>query len=233
MNRYSYDDVFFCFRLSMAAILGVLSFFRTPRDRPQLADSTEETNWSALNSTYTSMNPTMSNDAYLNPTKSIYVYEIPTEPLVTPYDIIIRINSLAMLATSGWNITIGQNTAKDLSKLSTAGDNRGVIVAILGSYNRGKSFLLNQLCDIRLPHGNLVHTEGLSITAGRNLSENVIFIDTAGTDTAIPRDKLEDKKATEALLREIALHLSSYIIIVVNRLRATDQIIYSTNIKTL
>ncbi len=93
-----------------------------------------------------------------------------------------------------------------------------MIVSVLGSYHRGKSFLLNQLCDIKLPNGNLIHTEGISIIARRNQTQNVIFI-----DTAIPKDKLEDKKATETLLREIALHLSSYIIIVVTRLRATDQ----------
>ncbi|UJR24629.1 hypothetical protein I4U23_006003 [Adineta vaga] len=142
-------------------------------------------------------------DVYINPIQIPSIHRFPISPLVTPYDIIIHINSLAML--------------------STAEDNHGVIVAIIGSYNRGKSFLLNQLCNIHLPHGNLIHTEDLSITAGRNLSENIIFIDTAGTDTAIPRDKLDDKKATEALLRELSLHLSSYIIIVVDRLRATDQ----------
>jgi HSP20 family molecular chaperone IbpA len=141
----------------------------------------------------------------------------------TPYDVIIHINSLGALATSGWEITLGEN-AKDIKpRIQTSEDNRGVIVAVLGSYNRGKSFLLNQLCDIKLPSGNLIHTEGISITAGRKQAENIIFLDTAGTDTAIPKDKLDDKKATEALLREIALHLCSYVIIVVNRLRATDQ----------
>ena len=83
--------------------------------------------------------------------------------------------------------------------------------------------MLNLLCNIKLPSGNLISTEGISITIPKKTAENVIFIDTAGTDTAIPKDKLDDKKATEALLREVALHLSSFIIIVVNRLRATDQ----------
>ena len=141
----------------------------------------------------------------------------------TPYDVIIRINSLAALATSGWEIALGQNARDIRPQASTSGEGRGVIVSVLGSYNRGKSFLLNQLCDIKLPSGNLIHTEGISITAGRNMAKNIIFIDTAGTDTAIPKNELDDKKATEALLREIALHLCSFIIIVVNRLRATDQ----------
>ncbi|CAF4448846.1 unnamed protein product, partial [Adineta steineri] len=45
----------------------------------------------------------------------------------------------------------------------------------------------------------------------------------AGTDTSISKDKLKDQNATEGLLKEIALHLCSVIIIVVNRLRARDQ----------
>jgi HSP20 family molecular chaperone IbpA/GTPase SAR1 family protein len=141
----------------------------------------------------------------------------------TPYDLVIRINSLAALSTSGWEIVLGQNAKNIDTQISTSEDSRGVIVAVLGAYNRGKSFLLNQLCDIKLPSGNLIYTEGISITAGKSNSENVIFIDTAGTDTAIPKHQLDDKKATEALLREIALHLCSHIMIVVNRLRATDQ----------
>ncbi|CAF1152218.1 unnamed protein product [Adineta steineri] len=165
------------------------------------------------------------NSTYLYPIpkESSYIYENPPEPSDTPYDIIIRINSITALQTTGWDIILGQNTKDAISELSTPADNHGVIVSVVGSYNRGKSFLLNQLCNIELPNGNLIHTEGISITAGRDLAENIIFIDTAGTDTPIPRDKLDDKKATEALLREIALYLCSYIIIVVNRLRATDQ----------
>jgi HSP20 family molecular chaperone IbpA/ABC-type cobalamin/Fe3+-siderophores transport system ATPase subunit len=141
----------------------------------------------------------------------------------TPYDVVIRINSLAALATSGWEIVLGENTKNVNPQVSTSEESRGVVVSVLGSYNRGKSFLLNELCDIKLPSSNLIHTEGISITAGRNQAQHIIFIDTAGTDTAIPKDQLDDKKATEALLREVALHLCSYIIIVVNRLRATDQ----------
>ena len=144
-------------------------------------------------------------------------------PANVPYDIVICINSLTALSTSGWEIIVGEKvTCVDIQNVKSD-DNRGVIVSVLGSYNRGKSFLLNQLCNINLPTGNLIHTEGISITAGRAETKNIIFIDTAGTDTAIPKDKLDDKKATEALLREIALHLCSHIIIVVNRLRATDQ----------
>jgi len=197
----------------MAAVHSILKGLERLRGGNKSSVNTEETNSAPLNSTY--LCPI--------PQESSYIYEIPTQSLVTPYDIIIRINSVTALSTSGWDILLGKNTKDDISNISTPADNHGVIVSVVGSYNRGKSFLLNQLCNIQLPNSNLTHTEGISITAGRNLAEKIIFIDTAGTDTAIPRDKLDDKKATEALLREIALHLCSYIIIVVNRLRATDQ----------
>ncbi|CAF5226853.1 unnamed protein product, partial [Rotaria magnacalcarata] len=103
----------------------------------------------------------------------------------TPYDVTIRINSLVALSTSGWEIVLGNSASEIQSNSSIPKDNRGVIVAVLGSYNRGKSFLLNELCGLNLPSGNLIHTEGISITAGRKQAENIVFIDTAGTDTAI------------------------------------------------
>ena len=68
---------------------------------------------------------------------------------------------------------------------------------------------------------DIIHTNTI-VTAKDHIQE-VTFIDTAGSDTAMPKDKLNDKRATDALLKEIALHLASFIIIVVNRLRATDQ----------
>lgn len=149
--------------------------------------------------------------------------EYPTLPPSTPYDIVISIDSLAALKTSGWAIALGETARNIDTDTPTSDDARGVVVAIVESYNRGKTFFINQLCDINLPNGSLIYTEGISMTAGKNQAENIIFVDTAGTDTAIPKDKLSDKKATEALLKEIALHLCSYVIIVVNRLRATDQ----------
>ncbi len=49
-------------------------------------------------------------------------------------------------------------------------------------------------------------------------------MDTAGSDTPVKNEALECKRATDALLRELILHLCSFIIVVVNSLRASDQI---------
>lgn len=177
----------------------------------------------------------------------------------TPYDIIIRINSLDDLSSKGWEIVLGERaqkfifeshaaqakkseqTADSTSKNPTSevdnliqGDANsckpesdmmtGIIVTILGAYNRGKSFLLNELCHIKVPSGDLIRTEGISITAGRERYTKIVFVDTAGTDTPVKSNAIECKRATDALIRELVLHLCSFIIIVVNRLRATDQI---------
>jgi HSP20 family molecular chaperone IbpA len=140
------------------------------------------------------------------------------------YDIVIRINSLEDLKIHGWEILLGKNTEKIPPLQGTSGNIEGTTVAILGAYNRGKTFILSQLCGIRLPHSNLLHTEGISITAGQTNYTGIVFLDTAGTDTPITNDKVAYRRATEAFLREVVVHLSSFIIIVVNRLRATDQI---------
>jgi hypothetical protein len=153
----------------------------------------------------------------------------------TLYDIIIRINNISDLRTQGWEILLSKH-AKTIvpTRMIFAGDTassnslfeqrKGIIATVLGAYNRGKSYLLKKLCKIELPAGNLISTEGISITAGKENYRNLVFLDTAGTDTAVKNDEITSKKATEALLREVVLHLSTVIIIVVNRLRASDQI---------
>ncbi|CAF4029782.1 unnamed protein product [Rotaria sp. Silwood1] len=111
------------------------------------------------------------------------------------YDVVIRINNLSDLSSQGWEILVGKHI-KNVTRNKMIPENNasgkasgelkeGVIVTILGAYNRGKTFLLKNLCKIELPDGNLVHTEGLSITAGRENYTNIVFLDTAGTDTPV------------------------------------------------
>ncbi|CAF0909725.1 unnamed protein product [Adineta steineri] len=151
------------------------------------------------------------------------------------YDVVIRINNLFDLNTQGWEILVGNHTNNVIpNKVIVPNDDESeqipddkkeaVIVTVLGAYNRGKSYLLKKLCRINIPSGNIIHTEGISITAGRDNYTNIVFLDTAGTDTPVKNDEIEFKRATEALLREVVLHLATFLIIVVNRLRATDQI---------
>lgn len=151
----------------------------------------------------------------------------------TPYDVIIEINSLLALQTSGWSIVLGQTTENVQPIKSTPENKSGVVIAVLSTYNRGKSFLLNELCNLKLPSGNFTRTEGISIVVPKTDVQGVIFIDTAGSDASIEKDRVDDKKATEGLLREITLHLCSHVIIVVNRLMYTDQIYIQRVVKSM
>jgi HSP20 family molecular chaperone IbpA/GTPase SAR1 family protein len=139
------------------------------------------------------------------------------------YDAVVHIGKLNDLLKDGWKVTTPElsEASEQRSKLHY---NDSLLVGILGSYNRGKSFLLNKLCKTQFPNGRLISTEGISIAGPRDTCKNLVFIDTAGTDTPTKREDLDDKRAIEALLREIVLGLCSYIIIVMNRLQLTDQI---------
>ncbi|CAF1348055.1 unnamed protein product [Adineta steineri] len=139
------------------------------------------------------------------------------------YDTVIHIGKLNDLLKEGWKFTT-DNSSEASAQRSMINYEDSLIVGILGSYNRGKSFLLNKLCRTQFPTGRLISTEGISIAGPRDTCKNLVFIDTAGTDTPTKREDLDDKRAIEALLREIVLGLCSYIIIVMNRLQLTDQI---------
>ena len=54
-------------------------------------------------------------------------------PPDTPYDIVVRLNSLLALKTSGWDILLSEN-ATSVSLQHSTGDNvRGLVVGVLGS----------------------------------------------------------------------------------------------------
>ncbi|CAF4718755.1 unnamed protein product, partial [Rotaria socialis] len=106
------------------------------------------------------------------------------------YDVIIHIQSLKDLVKNGWEITV-HNTAKMAKPSKTVTEyEASLTVGMLGSYNRGKSYLLNQLCKTQFPSGRLLPTDGISITASRETVANLIFLDTAGTDTPVNQSGL-------------------------------------------
>ncbi|CAF4320848.1 unnamed protein product, partial [Adineta steineri] len=116
------------------------------------------------------------------------------------YNTVIHIGKLNDLLKEGWKFTT-DNSSEASTQRSMINYEDSLIVGILGSYNRGKSFLLNKLCRTQFPTGRLISTEGISIAGPRDTCKNLVFIDTAGTDTPTKREDLDDKRAIEALLR--------------------------------
>lgn len=101
------------------------------------------------------------------------------------YDVIIDVNSLHALGDGGWKVKypILEAAEDATTALSPA---QGATVAVLGLYNRGKTWIISQLCGISLDHSYFTHTEGISFTIPTNeLGKNMLFIDTAGAQRPV------------------------------------------------
>jgi len=103
------------------------------------------------------------------------------------------------------------------------------VIAVLGLYNKGKTFILNNLSQLSLLSGDTLHTEGLSFKVIRNKHVNHILLDTAGLYHPVvvskdsPDKNLAVNKATELFLEDLTFLLADLFIVVVNDLTSLDQ----------
>ena len=99
------------------------------------------------------------------------------------------------------------------------------VFALVGMYDKGKTFILNKLTGLNFKSGKKHTTRGLSMKEVSIDGENLFVLDTAGTSSPIDLSKLQerDKKLTEAYIQEVAFSLSDYFIVVVNDFTAKDQ----------
>eukprot|EP00164_Ancoracysta_twista_P006196 GFYU01008587.1.p1 GENE.GFYU01008587.1~~GFYU01008587.1.p1 ORF type:complete len:626 (-),score=141.67 GFYU01008587.1:72-1949(-) len=103
----------------------------------------------------------------------------------------------------------------------------GAVVAVVGLYDKGKTFVLNNITNSALPSGKRVSTKGLSfkhvdVDAGTHL----IIIDTAGSYSPVKvvNDlSVVEKEASELFLLELIFELADYFICVVNDFTSLDQ----------
>jgi len=172
------------------------------------------------------------------------------------YDGIIQVNGLTKLQ-EGWKIMI-----KDHPKFKELINKKGVVVTVVGNYNKGKTFLIEMLSGLKAPHGFSISTEGISIkyledpnyvhkcpiialdTQGGSLpvliASNQINVNLSNPDDKTPMDAknatvdsksleelyrslLRDHHATEDLLQNFIMEISTVIIIVVSDLTRDDQ----------
>lgn len=112
------------------------------------------------------------------------------------YDIVIDIDNLIDLE-EGWKIYFAQRlltriegaavvnkpldpeTVNNLSLSTTK-----VVVSVLGLFNKGKTFLLNKICNENFDSGYKVTTRGLSFKEPYDMN-NIILLDTAGTSSPL------------------------------------------------
>lgn len=95
-------------------------------------------------------------------------------PKTDCYNIVVDINRISDVSSTGWNVILQDELSEKL--LTAQSDEEAfktlhlnqtkTIVAVLGLFNRGKTFVLNHLADKRLPSDKKIHTKGLSFLEG-------------------------------------------------------------------
>ena len=179
--------------------------------------------------------------------------EIITEALYNEmYDWIVDVQLLSDVSRTGWRVEfndrflnrLGSSAREQLKsdrawrsadgQIVTDGLGRpeavgwaGAVVAVLGLYDKGKTFLLNHLTESKLPSGKKVATKGLSFKhVELDGGSEFILLDSEGSYSPVKvTDELSvvEKEATEHFLQELIFEMSDYFLCVVNDFTSLDQ----------
>jgi hypothetical protein len=113
----------------------------------------------------------------------------------------------------------------------------GVLVNVMGSFNRGKTWLLDQLCkvseqdqepgsQVALPDGMNLSTPGISAKCAKVKDADLVLVDMQGGNTPISSCKQDDMKLAlieEQFLRQVVSKLCNNFLFVVGKMTMTDQ----------
>ncbi|CAE7838024.1 unnamed protein product [Symbiodinium microadriaticum] len=141
----------------------------------------------------------------------------------TPYDAILAFESLSQFLSTG-EIRFLQHAE---SKLQVASAARFRIVAVVGLFDKGKTFLINKLFGVNLPSGKLHTTKGLSFLWIEE--RRMLVLDSAGVQSTVSyraqavQDAILDAQTTESLMFEMISRIAHHMIFVVNDLTWFEQ----------
>ncbi|CAE7808761.1 unnamed protein product [Symbiodinium sp. CCMP2456] len=141
----------------------------------------------------------------------------------TPYDAILAFESLSQFLSTG-DIRFLQHAE---SKLQVASAARFRIVAVVGLFDKGKTFLINKLFRVNLPSGKLHTTKGLSFLWIEE--RRMLVLDSAGVQSTVSyraqavQDAILDAQTTESLVFEMISRIAHHMIFVVNDLTWFEQ----------
>mmetsp|Transcript_3483 Transcript_3483/g.5205 ORF Transcript_3483/g.5205 Transcript_3483/m.5205 type:complete len:700 (+) Transcript_3483:206-2305(+) len=144
------------------------------------------------------------------------------------YDWVVDIRLLSELASKGWKVAISKKFKDKWSKERKSRSTKfeGAVVGVVGLYDKGKTFVLNQITRARLPSGKKVSTNGLSFKHVNVESSKFILLDSAGSYSPVKVQNelsVAQKEATEHFLMDLIFDLSDYFICVVNDFTSLDQ----------
>ena len=154
------------------------------------------------------------------------------------YDIVFDLKSLSNLK-EGFPIIYSKIIKEQFDEIK---EERGIVVTAIGNSNKGKTYILSKIFEIKLPFGS---TKGISIKyphnffTKKNSNQRFVIIDTEGSEKAITisdEDKNEinklngfekikriykiinDRKMTEHFIQNFAIDSASFVIAVVDEL---------------
>ncbi|KAL1507416.1 hypothetical protein AB1Y20_008257 [Prymnesium parvum] len=102
----------------------------------------------------------------------------------------------------------------------------GAVVAVLGLFDKGKTFVLNHLTESQLPSGKKVSTKGLSFKHVRVEGTKFIVLDSEGSyaPVKVENDRsVVEKEMSEHFIRDVIFQLADYFLCVVNDFTSLDQ----------
>ena len=111
------------------------------------------------------------------------------------YDIIIGINSIKKINKEGWKVKFKE---KGFDNYNQFKDKDLVKIGVLGEINKGKSFILSKISNIKLPTG--IHTEGLSVKypdLKGHKERYLILLDSRGMQTPVLKNNNEEPMLKE------------------------------------
>ena len=144
------------------------------------------------------------------------------KPQTTCYDIILAFDSLANFLEHR-QLSLLQ---KAESHLKLAELQKYRIVAVVGLFDKGKTWLMNKLFGVSLPSGKLHTTKGFSFLWIEE--RNMLVLDSAGVQSPVSFhkgavDTILDAQTTEPLMFEMISRIAHHMIFVVNDLTLPEQ----------
>ena len=131
------------------------------------------------------------------------------------YDAVLAFESLSDFLTTG-EIEFLQAAE---SKFDFTKESRYRIVAVVGLFDKGKTWLTNKLFGKNLPSGKLCSTRGISFLWIEDLE--MLVLDSAGVQRPVSHcegavQSIQDARSTESLMFEMISRIADYMIFVVN-----------------
>ena len=169
------------------------------------------------------------------------------------YDWVCEINKLSEVSTDGWKVRYSEAFLKSIDEseaqavLGGVGDGasdadsdadsdlsappagpswEGAVVAVLGLFDKGKTFVLNHLTDAALPSGKKVSTKGLSFKHVVVEGTRFIILDSEGSYAPVKVESelsVVEKEMSEHFIQDVIFELADYFLCVVNDFTSLDQ----------